>query len=160
LPWSDKRLKEDIEEVGKTFDGQPIYSFKYKGDDKTQIGLMAQDVEKKHPEAVGLAGGYKTVDYAKATEEAAERGKFYLGGASMGGLVPSGQERQPYATKGAVGATPYLDDPLYALLSEYLKVPMASVVPQITLEQGRSGIPDAPNLMKIRTWTSAKACKP
>ena len=145
LPWSDKRLKEDIQEVGKTFDGQPIYSFKYKGDDKTQIGLMAQDVEKKHPEAVGLAGGYKTVDYAKATEDAAERGKFYLGGASMGGLVPAGQERQAYATKGAVGILPYLEDPVYELMAKYLKVPITSIVPEgLSIKAGGVGIPEAP----------------
>jgi hypothetical protein len=83
--FSDRRLKHDVHEIGKTKDGLPIYSFKYNGDDKTQIGLMAQDVEKKHPEAVGLAGGYKTVDYDKATEGSR---KAYGGGlSSMGGAV-------------------------------------------------------------------------
>jgi hypothetical protein len=70
---SDKRLKENIEKVGKTNDNQPIYRFNYKGDPRTQIGLMAQDVEKSHPEAVGLAGGYKTVNYKKATEDAVHK---------------------------------------------------------------------------------------
>ena len=51
--FSDRRLKHDVHEIGKTHDGQPIYSYKYNGDNKTQIGLMAQDVEKHHPEAVG-----------------------------------------------------------------------------------------------------------
>jgi hypothetical protein len=70
---SDKRLKENIEKVGKTNDGQPIYRYNYKGDPNTQMGLLAQDVEKKHPEAVGLAGGYKTVNYKKATEDAVHK---------------------------------------------------------------------------------------
>lgn len=68
--FSDERLKENIKKVGETNDGQPIYRYNYKGDQRTQIGLLAQDVEKDHPEAVGLAGGYKTVDYKKATEDA------------------------------------------------------------------------------------------
>lgn len=144
LPYSDRRLKDDVEEVGKTFDGQPIYSFKYKGDDTTHIGLMAQDVEKKHPEAVGERGGYKTVDYAKATEDAADRGKFYLGGASMGGLVPAGQDRQAYATKGSVGLVPYEEDPLSQLMGEYQKIILAKYIPELTVSPGRFGIPEAP----------------
>ena len=85
---SDKRLKENIHQIGKTFDGQPVYRYNYKGHPETQIGLIAQDVEHKHPEAVGLAGGYKTVDYGRATEGAAHRGHFAYGGSSMGGVMP------------------------------------------------------------------------
>ena len=100
--FSDERLKENVKEVGKTFDGQPIYSYNYKGGDKRQqIGLMAQEVEDKHPDAVGLAGGYKTVDYGKATENAAERGHFYSGGAaSMGGGVNPGNYGEGFANGG------------------------------------------------------------
>lgn len=61
---SDKRLKTDIEKVGKTNAGLPIYTYKYKGDDKTQMGVMAQDVEKKTPKAVKEIGGFKAVNYA------------------------------------------------------------------------------------------------
>jgi hypothetical protein len=68
--FSDERLKENIQRVGETDDGQPIYRYNYKGDKNTQIGLLAQDVEKHHPEAVGSSQGYKTVDYKKATEDA------------------------------------------------------------------------------------------
>lgn len=85
--FSDRRLKHDVHEIGKTNDGLPIYSFKYNGDDKTQIGLMAQDVEKKHPDAVGVMGGYKTVDYGKATEDLERPERAYGGSASMGGGV-------------------------------------------------------------------------
>lgn len=87
--FSDRRLKHDVHEIGETHDGQPIYSYKYNGDNKTQIGLMAQDVEKHHPEAVGVMGGYKTVDYGKATEDS-ERPERAAGGVipnSMGGGV-------------------------------------------------------------------------
>lgn len=88
--FSDRELKHDVKEIGQTNDGLPIYSFKYNGDNRTQIGLMAQDVEKKHPEAVGLAAGYKTVDYKKATEDSERSEKAYGGGLvpnSMGGAV-------------------------------------------------------------------------
>lgn len=65
--FSDRRVKEDVEKVGKTDDGQPIYAFRYKGGGPMQLGLMAQDVEKKKPEAVMEGpGGIKMVDYKKA----------------------------------------------------------------------------------------------
>ena len=109
--FSDKRLKDDVKEIGKTNDGQPIYSYKYKGDDRTQIGLMAQDVEKKHPEAVGLMGGYKTVDYKKATEDAERPHKDIGGGLmpdsfdanSMGGAVTAGMAGEGFERGGYVG---------------------------------------------------------
>ncbi|NBT33463.1 MAG: hypothetical protein EBT13_16620, partial [Rhodobacteraceae bacterium] len=94
-----------------TYDGQEIVRFKYKGEPGTRIGLVAQDVEKKHPEAVGLAGGYKTVDYDKATDEAAERAphKAYGGGlspwdgSSMGGSVFREDAGAGFAAGGAPG---------------------------------------------------------
>jgi hypothetical protein len=93
--FSDRRLKHDVKKIGELYDGQHIVSYKMHGDPRTRIGLIAQDVEKKRPEAVGLAAGYKIVDYGKATEEAANRGHFYSGGvvpiraglASGGGAV-------------------------------------------------------------------------
>ena len=112
--FSDERLKTDVKEIGKTNDGQKIYSYKYKGDDRTQIGLMAQDVEKSHPDAVGLMGGYKTVDYKKATEDA-ERPARATGGlipaefdaSSMGGAVTSDMAGEAYARGGyALGGDP------------------------------------------------------
>lgn len=105
--FSDRRVKHDIKEIGKTNDNQPIYSFKYDGDDRTQIGLMAQDVEKKHPEAVGEFGGIKTVDYKKATEGAERHGHYEGGlvaGESMGGAVnqPGAYNRGGYDVGGGV----------------------------------------------------------
>jgi hypothetical protein len=102
---SDERMKENIKKVGETFDHQPIYSYNYKGDNHTHIGLIAQQVERRHPDAVGLAGGMKTVNYDKATANSANRGHFYSGGlvpSSMGGHVGPEHERQGYATQGSV----------------------------------------------------------
>lgn len=66
LIMSDKRTKTDIEKIGKTNDGQNIYSYHYKAGGPRQIGLMAQEVEKKRPGAVKEIGGIKHVDYGKA----------------------------------------------------------------------------------------------
>jgi hypothetical protein len=63
---SDRRTKTDIEKVGKTDDGQPIYSYRYKSGGPIQMGLMAQEVEKKRPDAVVKKGGIRFVDYGKA----------------------------------------------------------------------------------------------
>ncbi len=68
LNWSDRRLKEDIEQVGTLFDGTPVYGYRYKGAPACHIGLMAQDVEKTTPDAVIEINGYKAVDYRAATE--------------------------------------------------------------------------------------------
>ena len=92
--FSDKRLKRDIKKIGETYDHQDVVTYKMGEDKRTRIGLIAQDVEKKHPEAVGVAGGFKTVDYGKATEKAANQGHFYAGG-----VVPIGRKR--YADGGA-----------------------------------------------------------
>ena len=64
---SDERAKDDKEKIGETDDGLGIFKFKYKGSDKTQIGLMAQDVKKKKPGAVKTTqSGLMAVDYGKA----------------------------------------------------------------------------------------------
>lgn len=106
LMSSDARLKKNAEVIGKTFDGQPIYKYQYKqGDHRTHIGLMAQDVEHSHPDAVGTLGGYKAVDYDKATKHAAERGHFYSGGLvpqSMGGPVHMEHMGEGYGYGGSI----------------------------------------------------------
>jgi hypothetical protein len=69
--FSDERLKEEIRPVGKLRDGQNVYSYRYKGDPRTQIGLLAQEVERVHPDAVTThPSGYKMVDYGRATAPA------------------------------------------------------------------------------------------
>jgi Chaperone of endosialidase len=65
---SDRRLKEEIAQVGALFDGTPVYGYRYKGAPAYHIGLMAQDVEKATPSAVIEINGYKAVDYRAATE--------------------------------------------------------------------------------------------
>jgi hypothetical protein len=60
---SDRRLKTDIEKVGKLDDGLNVYKYRYKDGGPMHIGVMAQEVEKVHPEAVGLLGGFKAVNY-------------------------------------------------------------------------------------------------
>ena len=54
LAFSDKRMKKEIKPLGKSGSvlGLKMYSYKYKGDDKPRIGVMAQDVQKVLPEAV------------------------------------------------------------------------------------------------------------
>ena len=49
---SSPEAKTDKKKIAETKDGMGIYSFKYKGSPKTQVGLMADQVAKKRPEAV------------------------------------------------------------------------------------------------------------
>lgn len=69
---SDERTKDDIAHVGWLNDGQPVFSYHYKDDpnETPQIGLLAQEVEKSHPEAVREFGGVKMVNYDAATRDA------------------------------------------------------------------------------------------
>lgn len=64
--FSDKRLKENISKVGETPGGNNLYMYNYKGDVKPQIGVIAQELRKKQPEAVAnTPSGYLAVDYSK-----------------------------------------------------------------------------------------------
>lgn len=76
---SDKRAKENIKAVGKTNDGQTVYSYNYKGDSKPQMGLIAQEVKKKHPGAVmkDKASGFYMVDYGKALKGSQKKVKAH-----------------------------------------------------------------------------------
>jgi GH24 family phage-related lysozyme (muramidase) len=78
--FSDKRLKDDIEHIGYSFGGKPIYSYRMKGEPAKQLGFMAQDIEESHPHAVGHIGGLKTVDYDAATRDDVAKGHFADGG--------------------------------------------------------------------------------
>lgn len=65
LKFSDKRLKKDIKPVGRLM-GHKLYSYTYKGDETPQVGVMAQEVQRKRPDAVvDTTSGYKAVDYGK-----------------------------------------------------------------------------------------------
>jgi hypothetical protein len=67
---SDMRVKDNVAPIGILFDGTPVYSFNYVGDRTPRMGLIAQDVERRRPDAVNQIGGVKTVDYGKATQRA------------------------------------------------------------------------------------------
>jgi len=106
--FSDERMKEGISNVGKTHDGQPIYRYRYKGDPTWHMGLIAQDVEKTHPEAVGEVAGAKTVDVHEATKDAVRASGglvgYDTGGTPYGGGVGWNPNGAPYA--GAIGYVP------------------------------------------------------
>lgn len=76
LMASDKNVKTDVAPVGKLFDGQTVHSFKYKGSNTPQIGLLAQDVEKDNPEANAVVpiAGIKHVHLGRATARARAMG--------------------------------------------------------------------------------------
>ena len=60
---SDRRLKENIKQVGVSPQGYKIYEFNYIGGDVRFRGAMAQDVLQKNPMAVGIDQNHLTVDY-------------------------------------------------------------------------------------------------
>lgn len=64
---SDERAKTDEKKIGETEDGIGLYSFRYNGQPDTQIGLIAQDVKRKKPQAVRKRpDGLFEVDYRRA----------------------------------------------------------------------------------------------
>ena len=68
---SDRRLKSDLKKIDSALEKVSklvAYSYMKQGVDKRQVGVIAQDVEKVLPEAVGENDeGYKTVDYSALT---------------------------------------------------------------------------------------------
>lgn len=97
--FSDERVKENIKPIGETFDGQPIYKYNMIGSPQTQIGLMAQDVERHTPEAVGSVHGIKTVNYDRATKGAESKMKPY----ADGGSVDNGEDDPHHRLIGKMG---------------------------------------------------------
>lgn len=64
LMFSDERLKTDKHKMGETPDGIGVYRYRMKGSPMMQMGVMAQEVKKKKPEAVARhPNGYLMVDY-------------------------------------------------------------------------------------------------
>ena len=106
---SDPRAKtgvdrEEPDVVGKLNDGQNVYAYKYAAGGPAQIGLMADEVAQRYPEAVGQRpDGLMTVDYGKATEVPAAMSSG-LGAARMGGAVTDGGDyaRGGYASGGDI----------------------------------------------------------
>lgn len=66
--FSDVRVKENIERVGTLDNGLPVYAYNYVWGGPRHIGVMAQDVEVLHPDAVFEVGGIKAVDYGAAVQ--------------------------------------------------------------------------------------------
>ena len=63
--FSDRRLKENIVQVGTYPNGLPMYEFNYKGGTQRLRGVMSDDVRKKYPDAVvTMANGFDGVHYA------------------------------------------------------------------------------------------------
>lgn len=95
--FSDERLKEDIHRLPVEAEpGVPLATYRYKGEPKSQhhLGVIAQDLEKVHPEAVQMdPSGFKTVDYSQLPP-------IEAGGTSMDG-PQAGQMINPGAPQGA-----------------------------------------------------------
>lgn len=62
--FSDRRLKTDIVKVATAHDGLGIYNYRYKGKREVHRGVMADEVQKFRPWALGpRIGGFATVNY-------------------------------------------------------------------------------------------------
>lgn len=61
--FSDRRLKKDIVKVGEMPDGLGLYRFRYIGGVKRLLGVMADEVARLRPWALGpTVAGYQTVN--------------------------------------------------------------------------------------------------
>lgn len=67
---SDRRVKKNVRKIGRIRDTN-VYEYRYKGQDRhapKTIGVMAQEIERKTPDAVVEIGGVKHVDYGKVVD--------------------------------------------------------------------------------------------
>ena len=62
--YSDRRLKKNIQKIAH-WKGFDVYRYNYIWGGKAQIGVMAQDVLERMPEAVVQVGDWLAVDYGK-----------------------------------------------------------------------------------------------
>lgn len=65
LAFSDRRLKEDIQQIGELQNGTPVFRFRYQGQKAWQVGFMADSVP---PETVTEILGFKAVDYSRVLQ--------------------------------------------------------------------------------------------
>lgn len=64
--FSDIRLKRDIERVGETPSGLPVYDFRYLWSDERHRGVMAHEAVEIFPDAVSYTDdGFAVVDYSR-----------------------------------------------------------------------------------------------
>jgi hypothetical protein len=133
-PLSDPALKvgaegKKPEVIGETNDGQDIYRYRVVNPDTgelgpVQIGLMADEVQQRRPDAIGDYKGFKTVDYAKATD----------GAARMGGGVT---ERGDYADGGGIADLLRAHEAMYGGMGEK----PAGLVPQSQMPTAKLDLP-------------------
>lgn len=136
---SDERLKEDIVPVGELFDGTPLYKYRLKGDPRTQVGVMAQDIEGDKPEAVHELGGIKFVDYDAATKPSqglAARKGFAEGGDvegsglyAPGNVVLGGRRQQDHPGSPYRSVNSYIPSQASQTLGAFQAPPMAKPPP-------------------------------
>lgn len=140
LMMSDERVKENIEPVGKTYDGQTTYVYNYKGDDTPQMGLLAQEVEKKHPRAVAeTPAGIKMVDYRRATTGPGERSRYAEGGAVIDEAIQQGRQGPPMGIPMAGGSVPPSMSPSGGLATDDV----------MAMTHGRDGAPQGPAAINV-----------
>lgn len=63
--FSDRRLKQNIQAIGRAANGLMLYSYSYLWSKVPEIGHMADEVERLFPDAVGWFKGFAYVDYRK-----------------------------------------------------------------------------------------------
>lgn len=69
VAMSDRRLKTNIKKLYTRIDGLNVYSFDYTYKPGRFVGVMADEVERLKPEALGpVVDGYQSVDYSKIGE--------------------------------------------------------------------------------------------
>ena len=67
---SDVRIKDNIKKIGRSIEGYNIYKFRYNNSTQEYIGVMAQEVQRKKPEAVAkLNNDTYMVDYSQIDVE-------------------------------------------------------------------------------------------
>jgi len=124
---SDERIKDNIQQVGKTQDGLPIYEFSI-GDGNMQTGVMAQDVEKVDPSAVvqDPATGIKGVNYDQAVGDGT--GTYTV---EKGDSIWDIGERLGVDPQAIIEANPDIQNPDFIVPGQQLVVPgMASPGPE------------------------------
>lgn len=65
LGFSDRRLKENVERVGKLPSGLPVYEWNYFWGGPRVRGVMADEARAMFPDAVVSIGGFLAVDYGR-----------------------------------------------------------------------------------------------
>jgi hypothetical protein len=64
MRYSDRRLKDDIVQIGELPSGLPVYKYKIRGVE--QVGVMADEAQQMFPDAVSVTEeGYLMVNYAR-----------------------------------------------------------------------------------------------